>query len=305
MDKTVFKKALYESLQRGEYLEEAVGSATFGGLLDSKEIKNIGDKLKRANIALGKLKFRKAQPKQFRFSAPRKRFVFKSDSLTNVVVCINEEMGQYAAFELCYFDMRSGDSNRHYLVAHNIEDLKVKMNFNPSVGVLTTDELTTIQTLVNARDTVIYYAELKDEDFVNFREISNVRWNNRHNKDKLLAKNKALHLKSEMFKMPKVKELRDLMKTVGYKLKYLFAYDDIIYNIYFDFENEDKKFIHGPQLYYKKGYGHRIRTEGLDDLVFSNLALDMGWSNQTYTGEDIDEVVERIQNIKKIIDCMK
>lgn len=302
MQSNVLTKKLYESLVSFKSISESVGKSTFGGVLTDRDIRLLGKKLKNVNVALNKLKFVKAQPKQYRFSAPRKRFVYNTDATTRILVCVDKSLNTFATFKISPFDLRGGDSNRHFILSQNIVGFENPIDYIVSMSSLSQNDLKSIQTLVNSRDTVIYTATVQDEDYENFRNVRDIRWDNTHVKDELVRKNKVRTLKTKMFSNPKVKELKGLMKQIGYSLDSLFAYEaGRGYAIRFERTNVSEKFAHGPTFKYK--FNRPLYNK--EEYVFEKVILELGWSNQEYENGDIDEVVERIQTIKKIIECLK
>lgn len=164
MQSNVLTKKLYESLVSFKSISESVGKSTFGGVLTDRDIRLLGKKLKNVNVALNKLKFVKAQPKQYRFSAPRKRFVYNTDATTRILVCVDKSLNTFATFKISPFDLRGGDSNRHFILSQNIVGFENPIDYIVSMSSLSQNDLKSIQTLVNSRDTVIYTATVQDED---------------------------------------------------------------------------------------------------------------------------------------------
>lgn len=234
MDRKEFRTALCEALQVSvdkqlsdcvEPLLEAVGKASFGNYLDSKDITKIGKALKKLGFSLDKLEFKKVAPKTYKFSKARKRFLNKVSTIEyphQVVVFINPNTKEYLASLI--MDKVNSEFTFAYdqgLLASNldIEPKYDRFGIQMKFSILNETDLGKIMAFVNNKDTIPFVALVDANNHLDVDELVNKRKKRQIVNDKMTEKIQRVRMMAN----PHFKKLKKMFAEIGYSLSYFYA----------------------------------------------------------------------------------
>ena len=303
MDRKQFRTALLEALavsDNVEVLEEAVGKASFGNLLDDEVITKIGKALKREGISASELNFKKVAPKSYSFSIAKKRFIKKNNNeglgdKAPVVVFVNKETKEYMAFLIEDFDLRR-EGNKHVLLTSNIKGFV--FNYNVSIGkryIFSNEDFLFIQNFVKNTNVVTFEAMVTNENVSNTSDKKLQRIVNKSVYDDMQERTKEYQdkVKNHLYdKRPVYKKLKELLESC-YKIVWaIHALDneDGTYSIVFNIADLN----HNLEI---KAFE---KSKDLNGKIFKEFKVSEVFVNGKYP---ID-ILDRLVRYKKAIEYM-
>lgn len=304
MDRKQFRKALCEALAVSEdieVLEEAVGKASFGNLLDDEVITKIGKALRKTNISLNDLTFKKAPKGAYKFSKARERFLNKVTTDKNyghVVVFVNPNTKEYLATVIADFDLRNGN-NAHMVLATNLELKKANVNIrNFTVDEFDSIDLDKIQKFVNDKATVAYFAEVPIDSIRKLIDLVFDRRDRQSNGDELESKSLYYKQRVALRNNLTFKKAKEMLDSIGYKLNELSVTYGDEQRLQFNYDLRDTVRLRDRIIGIKVDKNYRLYKMG--DRVFDDVFI---FTEARYI--ELNEVDNLAEQLKKTTEVAK
>lgn len=282
-----------------EVLEEAVGKSSFDDLLDNKDITLIGKALRKTYLSLNDLTFKKAPKGAYKFSKARERFLNKvstDETYGQVVVFVNPETNEYLATVIVDFDLRNDGSNKHMVLATNLELQKPNVNVrNYAVNEFESIDLDKIQKMVNDKATVAYFAEVPEDSKSKLIKMVDDRQDSQKVVDKMEIKSKKYRRLVAKTNNPTFKKAKEMLASIDYELEKL------------DVVEKGDEFYPSFSIKSTLGFNKRLFAletrldrwiDSMDSLVFDDVAVESQY--KTINLDELDEAMERLNKTAEV-----